>query len=85
MVIPFRAVFNESIVHEVERVNGLEKAVCLTGFHLLHIRLRGVEEHPAHEAGSPKHLHLDDELPFLLIYTARINDVLCASGTFGTK
>jgi hypothetical protein len=49
--------------------------VFLTGLQLLHISLRGVQEHPVHEAISPEHLHLDDELAFFLVHTARINDV----------
>ena len=50
--------------------------IFLTGFQLLHIGLRGVEEHSVHEAVGPKHLHLDDELPLFLVYAANIDNAV---------
>jgi hypothetical protein len=49
VVIPLWTVFDEGIVREVERIDGFKRGGFLTDFQLLHISLRGLQEHPSPE------------------------------------
>ena len=52
----------EDVVHEVERIDRLQRFIHVALRQLHDIRLRRVEQNAAPEARPPVHLHLDDEL-----------------------
>ena len=71
------------VVHQTEAVDRLDEAVVLAAVELLHHCLGGVEDHALLEVGVPVELHLDDELPPLLVVAAHIYDAVFLAGVLG--
>jgi len=61
------------IVHDAERVNGLQTAVAVTLVGLLDVGFRGVEQHTLLELVGPVHLHFHNELAALVVLAPNID------------
>ena len=66
----------ENLVHEVERVDGLQQVVIFPAPDLSHVGFGGVEQYPVLELLRPDHLHLDDELPSPFVLAPHVNDAV---------
>lgn len=73
----------EHVVHQTQRIDGLQVGVASSPVQLADIRLRRVEKHPLQEIVRPIHLHLDNELAALLVEAPDVHDGILAERRFG--
>lgn len=67
---------HKHVVHEVERIDGLQQFVLFVAAQLTDVCLGGVEQDTVHEGGRPQHLHFDDEYASAFVTTAHIYDAV---------
>jgi len=74
VVIPFAV--REGVVHEVQRVDGLQQFVVFPLVQLADVCFRRVEQDALLVCRSPHHLHLYDELPSALVLASHVHDAV---------
>ena len=74
------------LVNEVQGIDRLKHLICLARLRLCHVCLRCVKKNTFLERFRPRHLHLYNELAFLVIVATDIDNAvllhLCALGNF---
>ena len=64
---------HEILVDQAETIDRTQLLELFLLDQLAYIRLAGVEHHPAFERIGPIHLHLDNELPVVIVHTTDID------------
>ena len=64
---------HEIFVDKAEPIDRLKLRELFFLEQLAHVRFAGVEHHPALERIGPIHLHLDNELPVVIVHTTDID------------
>ena len=68
----------ENLVHQVERVHGLEQFVVPAFAQLPNVCFRRIEKHSLLEFLRPYHLHFHNELPSHGVFAAYVHDAVLA-------